>query len=129
MQHDWPDTCCVAGCYRRPEARSHFCRKCWTFADEDWRAGYLIAHHAPLFRAIVYLDVEDAGDLVQQKRPLDELPEGLWHMADGRGATAVRYGQRWLGEALQEYEARTTREAIATLIWKRRIGSVTQQVA
>jgi hypothetical protein len=116
------DPCCVPNCYRRAKKEVPFCERCWSCLTDEERAGVQIATHAPFYRGVIYLDASDIETLLPYTggRPA-VVPTGLWSFGDeGRDRAAARYGEAWLGDVLSEFEARTTREAVAQAVAQRR---------
>lgn len=103
------DPCCVPGCYRRSKKEIPFCERCWSTADDGERAQVQFAINAPFFRP--YLSRLEV-DLAWFENGVQQPPTWLHNYQT--------IGEAYAGQVLREYEARTTREAVALAIADRR---------
>lgn len=135
--------CCVRNCTRTSQAENEFCLKCWTLLEDEERAGYLYALHAPFWSRSNLgryrrrdEDKPEAGWewLGEMDEPGDctfadpDMPEGAFRLTLQNGLAGIDFldvtsGKRAasmsFGHLLRELEHRTTRDAIAKALWSR----------
>lgn len=111
MQRKWGgETCCVPSCYRRSKKEVPFCERCWSVATDEERTGVLFGQHAPFWgRRAYFLEPDDVS------WSLLGIPQ---QRESKYGAAAIE--SSYATEKLGEFEARSTREAVAAEIARRR---------